>query len=124
MAYIIILKLLDNNLECNVDRKRHMQSYPGKSSNFCHLYTFSSENQEFCTGLHKLVGGILKEREHHTYEAERWLSREAAKLDSVKKAGTFRYVLTLIMLEFNYCCTISHYCFYAMNAFYYYVIHL
>ncbi|XP_070190023.1 E3 ubiquitin-protein ligase rnf213-alpha-like [Littorina saxatilis] len=48
------------------------------------------ENKEFFAGLHKLVGSILKQKEICSVEAERWLSREAAKLDSVNKAGTFR----------------------------------
>lgn len=52
-----------------------------------------AENAEFFSGLHKLVGSILREKERHAYEADRWLSKEAARLDLVKKAGTFRCVI-------------------------------
>ncbi|XP_070188878.1 E3 ubiquitin-protein ligase rnf213-alpha-like [Littorina saxatilis] len=48
------------------------------------------ENSDFFAGLHKLVGSILQQKELRAYEAERWLSKEAAKLDAIKKAGTFR----------------------------------
>ena len=36
---------------------------------------------------------ILKEKELRVHEAERWLSRYAARLESVTKAGTFRCVV-------------------------------
>ncbi|KAK7107714.1 hypothetical protein V1264_015588 [Littorina saxatilis] len=54
------------------------------------LLRLMDDNPDFFSGLHKLVGSILREKEQTAYEAERWLSKEAARLDSVKKAGTFR----------------------------------
>ncbi|KAK7494871.1 hypothetical protein BaRGS_00013998, partial [Batillaria attramentaria] len=47
-------------------------------------------NAQFFAGLRKMVGSILKEREEKLYQAERWLSKEAAKREAVNKAGTFR----------------------------------
>ncbi|KAL8581506.1 hypothetical protein ACOMHN_042899 [Nucella lapillus] len=54
------------------------------------LLDLLEENTQFFQGLHKQVASVLKEREKRMFEAERWLSREAAELDTVKKAGTFR----------------------------------
>ncbi|KAL8623379.1 hypothetical protein ACOMHN_065913 [Nucella lapillus] len=48
------------------------------------------DNEAFFSGLLHLVGRLLEEREKRAFKAERWLLREAARLDSVKKAGTFR----------------------------------
>jgi hypothetical protein len=47
-------------------------------------------DDEFFHGLVRLVGGVLEEREETAHEADRWLCKEAAKQDNVKKAGTFR----------------------------------
>ncbi|KAK7459431.1 hypothetical protein BaRGS_00038999, partial [Batillaria attramentaria] len=49
-----------------------------------------NENDRFCEGVHKTVWGILDEKEKHTFQADSWLKKEAAKLESVKRAGTFR----------------------------------
>ncbi|XP_076466869.1 E3 ubiquitin-protein ligase rnf213-alpha-like [Babylonia areolata] len=54
------------------------------------LLDLLEENADFFKGLHKLVASVLKERELRMVDAERWLSRDAAKLETVKKAGTFR----------------------------------
>lgn len=40
-----------------------------------------------------MVGRVLKESEERTLEATSWLSKEAARLDTVKQAGTFRLEL-------------------------------
>ena len=53
-------------------------------------FSLCAESTSFFSGLHKLVVSILTEKEQKAYEAESWLSKEAARLDSVKKAGTFR----------------------------------
>lgn len=64
-----------------------------KNPFLCVSWSSFAENAEFFSGLHKLVGSILREKERHAYEADRWLSKEAARLDLVKKAGTFRCVI-------------------------------
>jgi hypothetical protein len=56
-----------------------------------------AENGAFAKGLHKLVSKVLVEKEEKAgHEADLWLSREATKKDAVKKAGTFRYMQSLM----------------------------
>lgn len=72
----IIVQMFTNNKRCY------------SSLSLCLLFMFP-ENDEFAAGIHKMVWNNLK-KEECLANAERWFSREAARLDSVQKAGTLR----------------------------------
>jgi len=46
------------------------------------------------TGIRELIGRLIGEKEKESYfKAQQWMSREAAAIESINKAGTFRCVL-------------------------------
>jgi hypothetical protein len=53
----------------------------------CPLYL---ANDRFAAGVHKMVCNFLKKDEEGKVNTEKWLSKEAARLELVQKAGTFR----------------------------------
>nr|KAG5700589.1 hypothetical protein BaRGS_015385 [Batillaria attramentaria] len=54
------------------------------------MLTLINDHTSFSEGVHKLVWSILDDKEKKAWEPHMWLAKEAAKLESVKKAGTFR----------------------------------
>jgi len=43
------------------------------------------------TGIRELIGRLIGEKEKESsFQAQQWMSREAAAIESINKAGTFR----------------------------------
>ncbi|XP_052808680.1 E3 ubiquitin-protein ligase rnf213-alpha-like isoform X1 [Mya arenaria] len=57
-----------------------------------HGKNLEQEADTFLTGLQRLIGQLLKEKEEKTgeYIAQLWMTREAAAAENINKAGTFR----------------------------------
>lgn len=74
--------------------KRHVETYEALDTRAAHrvelLLNLFRENPEFASGIHRMAYNVLKKKEEKLVSADRWLSKEAALLDSVQKAGTFQ----------------------------------
>ena len=47
----------------------------------------------FLTGIQELIRRLMADKEkEYSYRAKEWMSTEAAAVENINKAGTFRYV--------------------------------
>ena len=61
-------------------------------------FVFNTEGQNLLAALKTRICLLLKEKEEQAMNpmfAEQWLCREAASVEAINKAGTFRYMHSL-----------------------------